>query len=227
MCGRFSLTVDEQQINILFELSGANAPYVPRYNGAPTQLLPVITNELPRRMQLFRWGLIPHWSKEVSKIPLINAKSETLDQKPSFSAGFKVRRCLVPADGFYEWVHSGRKLPYRFTLKDESLFAFAAIWDCWSSPNNENINSFTILTTEANEMMAPVHDRMPVVLDKSQFNDWLEEKDEKKVMTMLKPYPSERMKMYRVTEMVNKATTEGPELIIPCKSDDFFNGELF
>jgi putative SOS response-associated peptidase YedK len=227
MCGRFSLTVDEQQINILFELSGANAPYVPRYNGAPTQLLPVITNQLPRHMQLFRWGLIPNWSKEVSKIPLINAKSETMNQKPSFSDGFKLRRCLVPADGFYEWVHSGRKLPYRFTLNDESLFAFAGIWDCWRSPKDENINSFAILTTEANEMMAPIHDRMPVVLDKTQFNDWLEEKDDKKVMTMLKPYPSERMKMYRVTEMVNKATSEGPELIVPCKSDDFFNGELF
>jgi len=227
MCGRFSLTTDEQQLNMFFELSGGNAPYVPRYNGAPTQLLPVITSEQPRRLQLFRWGLIPSWSKEVNRIPLINAKSETIEEKPSFNRAFKSRRCLVPADGFYEWVHSGRKLPYRFTLKDESLFAFAGIWDCWRNQSGETVNSFAILTTEANEVMQEVHDRMPVILEKPHFDSWLGNTDERQLKPLLKPIESAKMKKYRVPESVNKATAEGPELIVPCEPMEFFDGELF
>lgn len=227
MCGRFSLTTDEQQLNMFFELSGGNAPYVPRYNGAPTQLLPVITSERPRRLQLFRWGLIPSWSKEVNKIPLINAKSETIEGKPSFNKAFKSRRCLVPADGFYEWVHAGRKLPYRFTLKDESLFAFAGIWDCWRNQSGETVNSFAILTTEANEVMQDVHDRMPVILEKPHFESWLGNTDESQLKPLLKPIESAKMKKYRVPESVNKATAEGPELIVPCEPLEFFDGELF
>lgn len=227
MCGRFSLTADEQQINMFFELSGGSAPYVPRYNGAPTQLLPVITNNDPKKLQLFRWGLIPRWSKEIAKVPLINARSETLDQKPSFEKVFKEKRCLVPADGFYEWVHSGKKLPYRFMLQNESLFAFAGLWDCWRSPSGELINSFAILTTEANEMMEPIHDRMPVILEKNQFGPWLHENDEKQLKPMLKPFPSDKMKRYRVPETVNKASAEGPELIIECEPLDLFDGKLF
>lgn len=227
MCGRFSLTSDEQQINTFFELAGGNAPYVPRYNGAPTQQLPVITSERPLRLQLFRWGLIPRWTKELSKMPLINARSETLDEKPSFKTVFRERRCLVPADGFYEWVHSGRKLPYRFTLKDESLFAFAGIWDCWQKPTGEMINSFAILTTDANETMLAIHDRMPVILEKGHYKTWLESNNTEELKRLLKPYPSEEMKKYRVPEAVNKASVEGPELIIECEPMDFFNGELF
>lgn len=227
MCGRFSLTSDEQQLNMFFELSGGNAPYVPRYNGAPTQLLPVITSEVPKKLQLFRWGLIPNWAKEVSRVPLINARSETLEDKPSFKNIFARRRCLVPADGFYEWVHSGKKLPYRFTLADESLFAFAGIWDSWKSPAGECINSFAILTTEANEMMEPIHDRMPVILQKEHFNSWLAKSNEQELKPLLKPLPSNKMKKYRVPETINKATAEGPELIVPCEPLEFFSGELF
>ncbi len=227
MCGRFSLTTDEQQINMFFELAGGNAPYVPRYNGAPTQQLAVITSEKPLRLQLFRWGLIPRWTKEMSKMPLINARSETLDEKPSFKTVFRERRCLVPADGFYEWVHNGRKLPYRFILKDESLFAFAGIWDCWQKPTGEMINSFAILTTEANGAMQAIHDRMPVILDKENYNAWLENNNTEVLKGLLKPYPSEKMKKYRVPEAVNKTSAEGPELIIECEPMDFFNGELF
>ncbi len=226
MCGRFSLTADEKQINLFFELSGGNAPYVPRYNGAPTQLLPVITSEEPRKLQLFRWGLIPKWSKEMPKTPLINARSETIDQKPSFKAGFREKRCLVPADGFYEWVHSGRKLPYRFTLKDESLFAFAGIWDHWQNSSGQLINSFTIITTDANQIMKPIHDRMPVILRKSDFNFWLQGNDDVNLKKMLIPYPSSEMKRYRVPETVNKASAEGPELIAACEPMEFFDGDL-
>ena len=227
MCGRFSLTSDEQQLNMVFELSGGSAPYVPRYNGAPTQLLPVITNDEPHKLQLFRWGLIPGWSKEISRVPLINARSETLEQKPSFKTVFRLRRCLVPADGFYEWVHSGRKLPYRFTLQDESLFAFAGIWDSWRRPGGDCVNSFAILTTEANQLMEPIHDRMPVMLEKESFAKWLGNTGENSLKPLLKPFPSARMKKYRVPETVNKVASEGPELIVPCEPLEFFNGELF
>ncbi len=227
MCGRFSLTSDEQQINMFFELAGGNAPYVPRYNGAPTQQLPVITSEKPLRLQLFRWGLIPRWAKEMSKMPLINARSETLEEKPSFKTVFRERRCLVPADGFYEWVHSGKKYPYRFTLKDESLFAFAGIWDCWKKPTGEMINSFAILTTDANETMHLIHDRMPVILEKENYNTWLGNNSTEELKSLLKPFPSEKMKKYRVPETVNKTTAEGPELIVECEPMDFFNGQLF
>jgi len=227
MCGRFSLTADEKQINLFFELSGGNAPYVPRYNGAPTQLLPVITKEEPRKMQLFRWGLIPRWSKEMPKAPLINARSETIGLKPSFKIAFRENRCLVPADGFYEWVHSGKKLPYRFTLNDGSLFAFAGIWDKWQHPSGEIINSFAIITTDANQLMAPIHDRMPVILDRSNFHSWLDNKDEVSLKNMFVPFPSSKMKRYRVPETVNKASVEGPELIVACEPMEFFDGDLF
>ena len=150
-----------------------------------------------------------------------------VDQKPSFKSGFREKRCLVPADGFYEWVHSGRKLPYRFTLKDESLFAFAGIWDNWQSSDGQLINSFTIITTDANEIMKPIHDRMPVILDKSDFRSWLQSYNEVNLKGMLKPYPSSEMKKYRVPETVNKASAEGPELIAACEPMEFFDGDLF
>lgn len=227
MCGRFSLTSDEQQLNLFFELSGGTAPYIPRYNGAPTQMLPVITNKETSKLQYFRWGLIPYWAKEINRIPLINAKSETIETKPSFKSIFKNKRCLVPADGFYEWVHNGRKLPYRFTLKNESLFAFAGVWDSWKDQNNECIYSFAILTTKANEVVSPVHDRMPVILEKEQFKEWLNQSDEQKLKEMLRPIPAEKMDKYRVSERVNSALAEGPELIIECEPDELFDGKLF
>lgn len=227
MCGRFSLTSDEQQLNMFFELSGGTAPYVPRYNGAPTQMLPVITNHEPKKWQPFRWGLVPRWSKEISRIPLINARSETITEKSSFKTVFREKRCLVPADGFYEWIHSGRKLPFRFTLKDESLFAFAGLWDSWKQPSGEVLHSFAIITTDANEIMQSVHNRMPVILKKENYDEWLNEDKEQNLNKLLKPYPSDEMKKYRVAEKINSTSSEGPELIVECEPMDLFNGELF
>lgn len=212
---------------MFFELSGGTAPYVPRYNGAPTQMLPVITNREPKKWQLYRWGLVPGWSKEIQGIPLINARSETITQKSSFKTVFKQKRCLVPADGFYEWIHSGRKLPFRFIMKDQSLFAFAGLWDSWQKPSGDILHSFAIITTDANEIMEPVHDRMPVILPKESYKEWLFEDNEQKLSELLKPYPSIEMKKYRVPEKVNKTSSEGPELIIECEPMDLFNGELF
>ncbi len=227
MCGRFSLTTDEHQLNMFFELSGGSAPYVPRYNGAPTQQLSVITNRSPKTLQFFRWGLVPSWCKEIPKVPLINARRETLQEKPSFRHSFRERRCLVPADGFYEWVHTGKRLPYRFTLNDGSLFAFAGIWDSWKQPDGNEINSFAIITTEANQVVEPVHDRMPVILEKEHFNAWLNNNDVSQLKELLEPIKAEKIKKYRVPDLVNKATAEGPELIVACEPLDFYDGELF
>lgn len=224
MCGRFSLTTDEQQINELFRLAGGKEPYVPRYNGAPTQQLAVITNQIPDQLQYFRWGLIPFWSKEVPRnIPLINARAESVTEKSSFRQIFKNRRCLVPADGFYEWVREGKKIPYRFTMKDGSLFAMAGLWDSWKGENDQVINSFTIITTGPNDLMEPIHDRMPVILDKSSKDIWLGDAGEDTLISLLKPYPSEKMKLSRVSDAVNSVKNEGPGLLIPEEGLDLFS----
>lgn len=224
MCGRFSLTAEEQRLNEFFNLAGGKSPYVPRYNGAPTQNMAVITNQIPGQLQFFRWGLIPFWSKEIPRsMPLINARAEGIDKKQAFRQVFKTNRCLVPSDGFYEWVRQGKKIPMRFTLIDESLFAMAGLWDIWQNENGQTINSFTIITTEPNELMAPIHNRMPVILDKNEYEAWLNTTDETSLKNMLKPFPSEKMKAYRVSEKVNAVRNEGPDLILPVNEIDLFS----
>lgn len=224
MCGRFSLTAEEQRLNEFFNLAGGKSPYVPRYNGAPTQNMAVITNQNHGQLQFFRWGLIPFWSKELPRsMPLINARAEGIDKKPAFRQVFKSKRCLVPADGFYEWVRQRKKIPMRFTLIDESLFAMAGLWDTWQNENGQTLNSFTIITTEPNELMAPIHNRMPVILDKNGSETWLKTTDENSLKNLLKPFPSEKMKAYRVSEKVNAVKNEGPDLILPVSEIDLFS----
>lgn len=224
MCGRFSLTTDEQRLNEFFNLAGGKSPYVPRYNGAPTQQLAVITDQLPGKLQYFRWGLIPYWSKEVPRnMPLINARAEGITIKPVFRQVFQSKRCLVPADGFYEWVRRGKKVPYRFTLTDESPFAMAGLWDMWKNEDNHEIGSFTIITTTANELMAPIHDRMPVILDKEASQLWLGPTESIQLQSLLKPFPSDKMKAFRVSELVNSVKNEGPELLEPVSERDLFS----
>lgn len=224
MCGRFSLTAEEQRLNEFFNLAGGKSPYVPRYNGAPTQNMAVITNQNPGQLQFFRWGLIPFWSKELPRsMPLINARAEGIETKPAFRQVFKTKRCLVPADGFYEWVRQVKKIPMRFTLFDDSLFAMAGLWDTWQNEKGQTLNSFTIITTEPNELMAPIHNRMPVILDKNGSEAWLKTTDENSLKNLLKPYPSEKMKAYRVSEKVNAVKNEGPDLILPVGEHDLFS----
>lgn len=224
MCGRFSLTAEEQRLNEFFNLVGGKSPYVPRYNGAPTQNMAVITNQNPGQLQFFRWGLIPFWSKELPRsMPLINAQAEGIETKPAFRQVFKTKRCLVPADGFYEWVRQVKKIPMRFTLFDDSLFAMAGLWDTWQNEKGQTLNSFTIITTEPNELMAPIHNRMPVILDKNGSEAWLKTTDENSLKNLLKPYPSEKMKAYRVSEKVNAVKNEGPDLILPVGEHDLFS----
>ncbi|MBK6344876.1 MAG: SOS response-associated peptidase [Bacteroidales bacterium] len=224
MCGRFSLTTEEHQLNEFFRLAGGAEPYKPRYNGAPTQNLAVITSRQPRSLQYFRWGLIPFWSKVVPvSTPVINARAESLDEKPMFRQAFRKRRCLVPADGFFEWSRTGSKQPYRFVMSDESPFAMAGLWDEWTHEPGKIIRSFAIITTVPNDLMEPVHNRMPVILDNEMYDEWLNGDNEVNLQEMLKPIAESRMKVYKVSALVNSVKTEGPELIRPLLGQDLFS----
>jgi putative SOS response-associated peptidase YedK len=218
MCGRFSLTANEAELNLRFELEGGDAPYVPRYNGAPTQLLAVITGESPHRLSFHRWGLIPPWAKDISiGNKMINARAETITEKASFRTPLFSKRCLVPADGFYEWQQDAGKQPYRIFVKNNALFAMAGLWERWKSPTGEVVESFSIITTEANEFMKPIHNRMPVILKREDEKTWLGSKDSVKILSLLKPYAAEDMDAYPVSKLVNSPRNEAPSIIEPAE----------
>ena len=169
---------------------------------------------------MMRWGLVPFWAKEPSiGYKMINAKSETLTEKPSFRKPFKEKRCLVLADGFYEWEKTDKKnkVPYRFVLKNRQPFAFAGLWDVWKTPEGDTLLSFTIITTRANELMERIHDRMPVILNEKDEAKWLdpEFKDTDKLSSLLQPYPSEQMVAYKVSTIVNSPKNDTPSCIEP------------
>jgi putative SOS response-associated peptidase YedK len=213
MCGRFSLTSNEAELNLRFELEGGDAPYVPRYNGAPTQMLAVITNENPNKLSYNRWGLIPPWAKDISiGTKMINARAETITEKPSFRTPLFSKRCLVPADGFYEWQQDAGKQPFRIFVKTNPIFAMAGLWERWQSPDGGMIDSFSIITTEANSFMKPIHSRMPVILKKEDEKAWLSAKSADAILELLKPYPSEEMDAYAVSKLVNSPRNNGPEV---------------
>ena len=171
MCGRFTF-IDIEDIRERFKTEPINLK--PNYNVAPTQNVPVILNH---QLSMFRWGLIPSWAKDPSiGHKMINARAETVDEKPSFKHSLQRKRCLIVADGFYEWKKEGAtKRPHRITLKNKELFGFAGLWDTWKSPLGEIINSCTIITTTHNELMAEIHDRMPVILSRDSERVWLDQ----------------------------------------------------
>ena len=208
MCGRFTLrSVD--RIRLALANLESLAGLIPRYNIAPTQ--DVIVVRSLEEAEVFQWGLIPSWSKEPKGI--INARSETLDTKPSFSESFQSRRCLILADGFYEWQRTGRaRKAFYFQMNDEAPFAFAGIWDRWRSANT-TINSCAIITTNANETLRPVHDRMPVILRPENYEAWLNPQcspDELK--KLFEPFPEQAMKSHPVSSQVNSVETDNEEL---------------
>jgi putative SOS response-associated peptidase YedK len=204
MCGRFSLTANEAELNLRFELAGGAAPYVPRYNGAPTQMLAVITSENPHKLSYHRWGLIPPWAKDISiGNKMINARAETITEKASFRTALFSKRCLVPADGFYEWQQNDSKQPFRIFVKDNPIFSMAGLWERWKSPEGNIIESFNIITTEANSFMKPIHNRMPVILKEEDEKTWLGSMDSTEILSLLKPYSSEEMNAYPVSKLVN------------------------
>jgi putative SOS response-associated peptidase YedK len=212
MCGRFTLRRPER---IRFEKTRRLSEIAPRYNIAPSQEVLAITQADERRdLSTFVWGLIPSWSNEPKGF--INARAETLEDKPSFSESFLQRRCLIPADGFYEWQRNGKtKQPYYFQLIDESPFAFAGIWDEWRK-DGVSIASCAIITTTPNELLATIHDRMPVMLSADAQDAWLRADARAAELTgLLVPYPAAEMKSYPVSQKVNHAQAEDAELVEP------------
>ncbi len=218
MCGRYSITVPTSQLAERFDAAPPSETPGPHYNAAPTQELPVLLNEGERQIQLLRWGLIPHWSKDTSTAyKMINARSETLDEKPAYRDTFKKRRCLVLADGFYEWQKTGKgKTPIRFTLKSGEPFAFAGLWENWKDPEGNWLRTFTIITGKANALVAPVHDRMPMILLPENEKTWLDNEAGPTIWgNMLQPYPAELMRAYPVSTRVNATSNDDPSLIEP------------
>ena len=219
MCGRFSLISEIGELQGRFEFDAAGLPHAPRYNIAPSQPLLAVLNGGERRAAHLRWGLIPSWAKEASVgNRLINARAETVAERPSFRTALARRRCLVLADGFYEWQRAGKaRRPMRVTLKSGEPFAFAGLWESWRDPDGEIVRFCTIITTEANDLVRPIHDRMPVILPREMESFWLDDdvEDSEALAQVLVPYPSQLMDTYEVSPLVNRPGNDGPEVIVP------------
>jgi putative SOS response-associated peptidase YedK len=220
MCGRFTLTTDLTTLKGVFYLQNNIFGYIPRYNIAPSQIVLAITGSpAGRNAHMMRWGLIPHWSRDIQPgYKMFNARAETIDKKPAFRESFHQRRCLIPADGFYEWKNTGgRKQPVRITIPGKPVFAFAGIWDSWFAPTGEKINSCSIITTSASEMIRAIHERMPVILGSEQeHRNWLESGREDILKSLLRPYDG-AIEVYRVPLLVNSTKLDGPGLIASLK----------
>ena len=218
MCGRYTLTVDEAVVLERFDLQSSLAGHQPRFNIAPTQMAPVVLNETPRQLSVARWGLIPGWAKDpFIGARLINARAETLPEKPAFRAAFKRRRCLVIADGFYEWRKDGAtKTPMFIHLKSGKPFAFAGLWEMWKPPEGDAVRSCAIITTEPNELMATIHNRMPAILTREAERAWLDDSaGPVALMAMLQPFNSQQMEAYTVSQRVNRPANDDAALIAP------------
>ncbi len=218
MCGRYSFAIEDALILERFGLRVRTAIYKARYNCAPTQNLAVIANEAPDELRFFRWGLIPWWAKDASiGNKLINARAETLVEKPSFKNAFRNRRCLIPATGFFEWKRNADKTPYHIMLKSGDPFCFAGLWDKWVTSDGEIIHSFTIITTSPNELMEQIHDRMPVILPREQEQRWMSPQPDPSLVELLVPFPAGMMKAYPISKLVNSARNDAPHILEPAE----------
>lgn len=229
MCGRFSLTTAPEAMRNLFDYE--NLPNLePRYNIAPTQMVACIRvgDGGKRQLDFLRWGLIPSWSKDAAAgARMINARAETVSEKPSFRESFAQRRCLIAADGFYEWrMEDGRKQPFRIGMKGGLPFAFAGLWESWTAladgagiAAGETVETVTIVTTAANDKLRPIHARMPVILPREAYGKWLDAaNDRNSLLALLRPYPVEPMAFYRVGPAVSNARNDNPDCIVPLKT---------
>ncbi|ARV59132.1 hypothetical protein BZZ01_11215 [Nostocales cyanobacterium HT-58-2] len=221
MCGRFTLFQTAETLCQTFHVEKAPDQEL-QYNIAPTQMVTAVVchqQTKQREFQKLRWGLIPSWSKDPAMgSKLINARAETVAEKPAFRSAFKHRRCLVVADGFYEWQQQeGKKQPYYFRLGEGKPFGFAGLWEQWRSPQGEEITSCTILTTQANTLLQPVHERMPVILQEQDYDLWLDPQVQtpESLQQLLHPYPSEAMTSYLVSKVVNNSKHNSPDCIKP------------
>jgi putative SOS response-associated peptidase YedK len=221
MCGRYAVFAGKEKIQEAFGVTSDDSElFEPNFNATPGSLLPVVLLGKARvkRIGPLRWGLIPSWADDLSVgYSMINARSETLLEKPSFKKPFQRQRCIIPASGFYEWQKLGKaKIPYYIRTLDQEVMGFAGLFEKWEK-DEQTVFSFTIITTSANDLLAPLHERMPVILNKKNYDDWLDPlfDDIEILQAMMKPYPTERMALYRVSEAVNTATNNGPDLVRP------------
>lgn len=224
MCGRYALTTNPKQLAEEFQFQEAHLKnFAPRYNIAPSQPVLALVENQGIKPDLFLWGLIPSWAKDPSiGARMINARQETLAEKPSFRGSFRYQRCLIPADGFYEWKvdEAGGKMPYYIRLKSEKPFALAGLWSHWISPDGSEIKSCAIITGAPNALMKPIHDRMPVLIPKENRNIWLDpaNHDPKMLAGLLSPYPAEDMEAFPVGRAVNDPRHNTPDCLEPVAS---------
>lgn len=221
MCGRFSIFTPIQELKQRFDADYPDEPVFPRYNAAPGQNMIVIPMDDPHKMHLFKWGLIPHWAKD-EKIgyKMINARAESLKERPAFRGSLHKGRCLVLADGFYEWsVEAGKKIPYRIELENRKPFAMAGLSSRWKDEEGEEIDSFTIITTGANRVVGAIHDRMPVILNRDWERKWLDPLvDPKETDQYLLPYSGSDMEIYPISTLVNSPKNDIAEVVKPMHS---------
>ena len=220
MCGRYTQHHDQTELELRFDLGGSLFPVVPRWNIAPTQPISVITAHGPdseRLLEPMRWGLVPFWAKDIAiGVKMINARSETVAEKPAFRTPIKRRRCLVPADGFYEWDRLTRQ-PYHFTVDGGALFAMAGIWDEWIAPDGSPLRSVAILTNAANDLVGRIHDRMPLILDRRFESAWLDT-GHATVGDLAEAFPgidAARMEAVPVGRRVGNVSNDDPMLLEP------------
>jgi putative SOS response-associated peptidase YedK len=218
MCGRYTLKTPVDSLVEAFDIEEYPSSITPSYNVAPTQeVAAVVEEDETRKLEVFHWGLIPSWAKDPAiGNKMINARAETVSEKPSFRKAFKARRCLVLADGFYEWQKTDNgKQPYHVKMADGSPFAFAGLWETWN--NGEEICSCTVITTEANALMSEIHHRMPVILHPEDYGMWLDPdfEEEEPLTSLLKPYPADAMEAYAVSRRVNKPSNNEPSVLEP------------
>lgn len=225
MCGRYTLSVDAEELWEELDLEGAPPDLPPRYNIAPTQQVPVVVDRAPKKLVSLRWGLVPFWAKDPSiGNRMINARAESVAEKPAFKRLFQSRRCLVAADGFYEWRREGegrsaKKTPMYIRLASGRPFTFAGLWDAWKQPDGTPLKTFTIVTTRAAEPIADIHDRMPVIVAPEDRARWLDrEVDPEELRALLGPYPPGELVAWEVSRVVNAPANDVPECIEPVTS---------
>ena len=221
MCGRYSFAQLSSEVEKRFKIQVDGNTYVARYNNAPGQKLGVITNQSPNNLNLHHWGLLPSWAQDPRMaFKMINARGESLQDKPAFKEAFSSKRCLVPADGFYEWKKHGKQnTPYYIRLKSKEMFAFAGLWEEWKGANNMIKQTFTIITTESNEMMKPLHPRMPVILPHHLEKEWLENSDITDLQKMIQSFDTIKMEAFEVSTQINKVENDDPNLILPYQNN--------
>jgi putative SOS response-associated peptidase YedK len=220
MCGRFTIMLEADDLREALELGSVPEDWYPRFNLAPSQRAGVVVDPGSRNLGWMKWGLVPSWAKDAEiGNRMINARAETLSEKPSFRQAFARRRCLIPADGFYEWQHpagsKGRGRPFHIHLNSSQPFFLAGLWERWQPQEGDPLLSFTIITTQANELVASIHERMPVILTGQEAWNWLRPQPVGDLARFLRPYPSSEMAMAPVTFAVNNPANESPACIEP------------